>query len=313
MRKGLVLGAVALVAVAGAAYGAADYFANAKLEERAAVFARDMGKFTREFRYGSVRASIIGHSLEMRDVEFVTLDGDRIKAERVTVKDFDWRNRGRPRYADFYVTRAEVPSTALTNLARASDQFAKIIGVSTAPARDVQRLLDRAGYRRTVSDFQVKYRYDEDTQELEIHDVLVEIAELGTVVFNLKLGNVPADGIRDEAALMSAAAITLNHASLAFRDRTLVSRMLRAYATERGISEAEALARVLAEVKAERDRSRDPIEREALEALLRFIERPGEISVALKPERPVALLGTISRLFGAKAFKNTFGLTITAR
>lgn len=313
MSKGLIVGALALVVTAGGAYAAADYFANSKLQDRAEVFARDMRKVTREFRYGSVSASIIGHSIEMRNVEFVTLDGDRIKAESVMVKDFDWRNRGTPRYADIFVTRADVPSTALTNLARASGQLAKIIGVSTGPAGDAQRLLDRAGYRRTTSDFQIKYRFDEDAQELEIRDVQLEIADLGTVVFNLKLGNVPRGGVRDGVDLLSATQVTLAHASLSFRDRSLVSRLLKAYSADRGISEAEALQRVLRDLRAERQRTRDSVEREGLDALIRFVEHPGEIRLAMEPERPVPLLGTVTRFFGGTAFKDTFGLRITAR
>jgi len=313
MRKGLIVGALALVVAAGGAYAAADYFANAKLEERPQLFARGMRKFTREFRYGSVSASIIGHSIEMKNVEFVTLDGDRIKAESVTVKDFDWRNRGTPRYADIFVTRADVPSTALTNLARATGQIGKIIGVSTGPTGDAQRLLDRAGYRRTTSDFQIKYRYDEDAQELEIRDVQLEIADLGTVVFNLKLGNMPRGGVRDGVDLLSATQVTLAHASLSFRDRSLVSRLLKAYSADRGISEAEALQRVLRDLRAERQRARDPVEREGLDALIRFVGHPGEIRLAMEPERPVPLLGTVTRFFGGTAFKDTFGLKITAR
>jgi hypothetical protein len=112
---------------------------------------------------------------------------------------------------------------------------------------------------------------------------------------------------------LSASTVTLAHASLAFRDRSLVSRLLKAYAAERGISEADALARVLADLKAERQRTRDPVEREALDALLRFVERPGEIRLAMEPERPVPLLGTVTRFFGGTAFKHTFGVKITAR
>lgn len=313
MRKRLIAGAFVVAALAGGGYLVADHIANARVQERAEAFARDMKKWTREFRYGSVKADLLSNAIVMYRVEFVTLDGDRIRAESVAVRDFDWFNRGRPRYADFEVRRADVPASALSSLARASGQVGKIIGVSTGPAGDAQRLLERAGYRRTTSDFQVKYRYDEDAQELEIKDVQLEIADFGVVVFNLKLGNLPRGGIRSESDLLSASAVTLAHASLAFRDRSLVSRLLKAHAAERGISEAEALARVLADLKAERARTRDAVEREALDALIRFVEHPGEIRVAMEPERPVPLLGTVTRLFGGTAFKHTFGIKITAR
>jgi hypothetical protein len=315
MRKGWVIGIAALVAVGGGGYFAADHFANAKVREQAQIFARDMRKVTKEFRYGAVRADLLAQSIVMTDVEFVTLDGDRIKAASVAVKDFDWRNGGTPRYADIEIKRAQVPSTALTSLVRASKQLGSIIGVSTGPATDAQRLLDRAGYKRTTSDFFVRYRLDEETGQFELTDVQLAVSDLGDVVVNLKLGNVPARGIRDGAALLSAGTTTtLVHASVSFKDRSLVSRLLKAYAAERNISEADALARVLHDLRAERARARDAIDREALDALIRFIERPTEIKVALDPARPVPLLAMGLQFLGGRSFaKNAFGLKFSAR
>jgi hypothetical protein len=315
MRKRWIIGIAALVALGGGGYLAADHFANAKVQERAEIFARDMRKVTKEFRYGGVRADLLSQSIVMTNVEFVTLDGDRIKAERVAVKDFDWRSRGTPRYADIEVKRADVPSTALTNLARASGQLGAIIGVSTGPAADAQRLLDRAGYKRTTSDFFVRYRLDEETGEFELRDVQLAVSDLGEVLVNLKLGNVPARGVRDAAALLSAGTTTtLVHASVSFKDRSLVSRLLKAYAAERNISEADALARVLRDLKTERDATRDVVEREALEALIRFVERPSEIRMALDPARPVPLLAMGLQFLGGRKFaKDAFGLKFSAR
>ncbi len=315
MRKGWIVGIAALAAVGAGGYFAADHFANAKVQQQAQIFARDMRKVTKEFRYGAVRADLLSQSIVMSDVEFVTLDGDRITAASVAVKDFDWRSRGAPRYADIEVKRAEVPSTALTSLARASSQLGSIIGVSTGPAADAQRLLDRAGYKRTTSDFFVRYRLDEETGQFELRDVQLAVSDLGDVVVNVRLGNVPARGIRDGAALLSAGTTTtLVHASVSFKDRSLVSRLLKAYAAERNLSEADALARVLADLRAERARARDAIEREALDALIRFVERPSEIRVALEPARPVPLLAMGLQFLGGRSFaKDAFGLKFSAR
>jgi len=315
MKKGWLVGIAALAVVGGGGYLVADHFANANVEQRAQAFARDMRQITKEFRYGSVRADVLTQSIVMTNVELVTLAGDRIKAERVTVKEWDWLNAGSPRYADIEVKRAELPSTALVNLVRASSQLGSIIGVSTGPGHDAQRLLDRAGYKQTTSDFFVRYRLDEDTGEFELKDVQLAVSELGDLLFNLRLGNVPQNGIRDGAELLSAGTTTtLVHASLAFKDRSLVSRLLKAYAADRNISESEALARVLRDLKYERDRTRDAVEREALDALLRFVERPTEIRVALDPARPVPLLAMGLQFIGGKTFaKDAFGLKFSAR
>jgi hypothetical protein len=315
MKKGLIIGAVVLAAAAGGVYLGADYYANAKVQQLADKFSRDMGRITREFRYQSVRADLFGQSIVLKGVEFVTMTGDRIKAESVAVKDFDWRIGGPPRYADIVVKRADIPSTALANLARASGELGAVIGVSTGPAIDAQRLLDRAGYERTTSDMFVRYRLDEETGQFELSDVQLAVSDLGDVLVNLKLGNVPTRGVRDAAALLSAGTTTtLVHASISFKDRSLVSRLLKAYAAERNISEADALARVLRDLKSERDAARDAVEREALGALIRFVERPSEIRMALDPARPVPLLAMGLQFLGGRSFaKDAFGLKFSAR
>jgi hypothetical protein len=313
MKKRWVLGAAVLIVVGGG-YLAADHIANEKLRARAEIFAGEMRKVTREFRYGSVQANLLGHAIVMKNIEFVTLAGDRIKADSVAVKDFDWRNGSRPRYADLEIRRADVPASALGDLARTAGPYGAVIGLTAGPVGQAEQLLERAGYRRTVSDFFVSYRYDEATGELELRDFQLEIADLGRVTFNVKLGNVPNLNAKGGAQLLSyGTQVTLVGASLAFRDRSLVSRLLKAYAAERNLSEAEALARVLADLKAEHERSRDPIDREALAALIRFVERPGEIRLALEPQRPEHLLSLFTRILGGSSFKNRFGVTVTAR
>ena len=146
-------------------------------------------------------------------------------------------------------------------------------------------------------------------------DVRLAVSDLGDVLVNLKLGNVPTGGIGDAAALLSAGTTTtLVHASISFKDRSLVSRLLKAYAAERNISEADALARVLRDLKFERDAARDAVERDALDALIRFIERPSEIRMALDPARPVPLLAMGLQFLGGRSFaKDTFGLKFSAR
>ena len=61
-------------------------------------------------------------------------------------------------------------------------------------------------------------------------------------------------------------------------------------------------------------RARDAIEREALDALIRFVERPSEIRVALEPVRPVPLLAMGLQFLGGRSFaKDAFGLKFSAR
>jgi len=314
MRKRWFVGLAVAAALAGGGYVAADYVANAKVEQQAERFARDMRRHMREFRYGSVKADLLGRAIVMKDVEAVTRDGQRIKAASVAVKDFDWQNGAAPRYADFEIKGADLPTTLLADLGRASGSLGSYVGVSTGPIGEAQRLLERAGYKRTKSDLVVRYRYDDATREFEIRDVKLDIADLGQVTLTIKLGNVPSPDARGGAQLLSTGMqATLVGASLAFQDRTLVSRLLKAYAAEKRISEADALARVLRDLRADRDRTRDAFEKEALSALLRFIERPSEIRLALEPASPVPLLSGLTGFLSGRSLAGTFGLKVAAR
>lgn len=316
MRKGVVIGGAAVFAlVLGGGYFGADYFANAKVRESAEVFAGNMRRVTKDFRYGSVEADLLSQSVVMRDVDVTTVTNDRFRAKALMVKDFDWRNGASPHYADFLVRQADMPSSAIVDLATGTAaMLAQFMGVSTIPSNNTRRLLDRAGYERATGDVHVRYRYDAEARTLSLSESTIDIAGFGLVTVDVKLGNVPPEVIRrPERAMTAAIGVTLISASLKFQDRTMVSRLLKAYAAERRLSEADALARVLRDLRSERDRTRNAIEREALEALIRFVERPTEITLAMSPRDPVLLANSVVLLFGGRSFKDSFGLTITAR
>ncbi len=303
--KWLFAGLAALGIVGGGGYAAVDHFANAEAKKRAEIFARDMRKHVNEFTYGSVKVSPIGQSIEMRDVAVVTKKGERVKVASVTIKNFDWTGGATPRYADIVIAGADLPSDLVVDLLR----------LPLLPRGETKRMLDKAGYGRALGDIHVGYRYDEATREFEIRDNRVELAGLGTFTLNLKFGNVQSIAAKNEVELAGIGLqATLVGASLVFRDATLVSRMIKAYAADKGLSEAEAQARFLADIRAERERQSEPLAREGLDALARFVERPGEIGLAVSPATPYPLMSFFMTGVGdVRALKQRLGLTIAAR
>jgi len=313
MRKRWLIGLVVVAVLAGGGYVAADYYANAKVSQQAERFARDMRRQGRAFTYESVKADLLGRAVVMKNVVFVTRDGQRMTAASLAVKDFDFLNGAQPRYADFEVKGAELPTALLAELGGLQRGLGGFVKISTGPLGEAQRLLESAGYKRTKSDLSVSYRYDEATKEFEIRDVKLDIADLGRITFALKLGNVPSPDARGGAQLLSTGMqATLVGASLGFQDRSLVSRLLKAYAAQKRIPEADALARVLRDFRYDRDQARDPAAREAIEAVMRFIERPTEIRIALEPKEPVPLLSGAMGVMSGR-LKETFGMRIVAR
>ncbi len=303
MKKWLIA-AGAGAALLGGAYVTVDLIANQRVQERADIFARYMQQHTRGFHYGSVGASTLSQSVVMRDVAIEMPSGDRIKVESITIKNFDWRNGARPRYAEFVIERADLPANLIAEYA----------GIPAISRLEAVRLLDRAGYGRTRGDVRVAYRFNEEKQEFELKDNRVDIPGLGTLTLNLKFGNVPTIALNDPAVLPGLALqVTLVGASLSFRDQSLVSRIVKAYAVERGLSEAEAHAQLLAELRAERDRQHDPMQRELIDAVARFVERPGELGIELNPPAPFPLLSLFFSTSGGSQLKQRLGLSIAAR
>lgn len=303
MKKWMIA-SVGAAAALGAAYLAAEYFANDTLRERAEIFAQHMRKHTHDFRYGSVAASALSQSIVMRDVSIEVAGGERINVESLTIKNFDWRNGGRPHHAEFVFARADLPSRLI----------AEYVRLPMASRDETQRVLDRAGYGRTVGDVHVAYRFDQETQDFELKDSRVDIPGLGTFTLNLKLGNVSTIELDNPAVLMGLALqVTLKTASFSFRDRSLVSRVVKAYALERGLGEAEAHARLLQDLRAERDRQYDPLQRDFIEALARFVERPSELGIHLDPPAPFPLLSLFLTGSDSAQLKQRLGLSIAAR
>ena len=314
MRKRWLVGLAVIVVLAGGGYVAADYYANAKVEQQAERFARDMRRQGRTFTYASVKADLLGRGVVMKNVVFVTRDGQRMTAASLAAKDVDFLNGAQPRYADFEVKGADIPAAMITELGGLQRSLGGFVNISTGPLGEAQRLLEGAGHQRIKGDLFARYRYDDATKEFEIRDVKVAVADLGEISFALKLGNVPSPDAKGGAQLLSTGMqATLIGASAGFQDRSLVSKLLKAYAARKRISEADALSRVLRDLRYDRDQARDAFEREAFEALLRFIERPTEIRLALEPKQPVPLLSAAMSVMSGRSLKDTFGLRLAAR
>jgi hypothetical protein len=233
-------------------------------------------------------------------VSIVTREGERIAIASIALDNFDWMHPSAPRFAEIAISGADLPLGALAEAAR----------LPAVPSGDTRRLLNRAGYGRTTGDLHLAYRYREDRRELEIRENRLEIADLGVLSLDLTLGNVPTPEA-GQAFWPALTQVSLVGATVAFRDRSLVSRLVQAYAAEKGLSAAEAHAALVRDVRDMRDREPDRLRREALAALLSFVERPGELAVRIEPPRPLTLFDFL--LGSSSNLKERLGARIAAR
>ncbi|HEY7607971.1 MAG TPA: fused MFS/spermidine synthase [Alphaproteobacteria bacterium] len=232
------------------------------------------------------------------------------------------RNPGNLRVLEFAIKRIEAP------LAGARDE---------AFARDMQEL----GYTVLKMSAELVYRYDEASKTFDLAKLEFDVAEMGALILALKVAGLspedikkamepppapqgqtppgqtppPGNGSREGVAAMGLLArLNLVSADLAYRDKSILGRAIKREAQRKQTDEASIRAQYRALLVGLRDQQTDPLAKEAIDAVIAFLENPGEILVEVRPPAPLNLLA-----IGAMAASNPaqlrtlLGIKITAK
>jgi MFS family permease len=197
-------------------------------------------------------------------------------------------------------------------------------------ARDMQEL----GYTRLKMDAEVAYRYDDATKTFDLGKLELDVADMGAVTLALKIGGVTPDEIkkamepppppppgqtapprRDGAAAMGVLArLNLLSADLAYRDKSILGRVVKREAQRKQTDEAAIRAQYRALLTGLRDEQQDPLVKEAFDALIAFIDNPGELIVEVRPPAPLNVLaiGALAASNPAQ-LRSVLGLKITVK
>jgi hypothetical protein len=90
--------------------------------------------------------------------------------------------------------------------------------------------------------------------------------------------------------------------------------MVRADARKKKLTEPAAKAKMLEELAAERGKAEDDMTREFVNAAIKFLDRPGEIELALTPPAPANVMAAFMMVMGNRgAFKQMMGLTVSVK
>ena len=276
MRK-LVIAAVAVAVLGAGAYAGVDHFANNKVKERAEIFAQQMRRQVKSFTYADARAHTLSQSIELTGVFVETRKGEKLRIDSVVVRDFEWRLKGTPHYADLHFKGVEF----------------------STPDGKIADPMKRFGLDGKKSDHSLSYKYDEQARTLELKEYKVEAKDFGTLIFRVKFGNVPQD-VADRAlrnpgdlatAFSAAASVSLAYASLSIRDQGGVDRTIRHLAAHNKLPEAEMRKRILDGLEAEKRRVVFPVQGRIVEALAALVRKPGgEIGLSAEPQPPLAFM-----------------------
>ncbi len=297
MIRGLIGAVVGLAVMVAAGYAAAVVYINNDGRRLAEIYFKPWGG-RGKVTFGSVDKSMFEDTLTIGDITVRAPDGRSYKIKRIVVRDYDWLNLRRPRYADVTIDKAETTPEGL--------------GPAYAPT------VKAAGLDRLVASAHYRYRYNDATKRFVIETVRVEIDKVGVLTLSARfeLDQYPDfERLRDPAQLMQlGGSFKLIGARASFRDRDLARHIVQAYAANRGVSADEARSELVEMIERDGRRKKDPIQREAFAAAASFIKMPGRIEAVVAPAAPVSVTSAAALLYmNPGELKRTLGLKIEAK
>lgn len=287
---------------------------NPELQKRADALFRGVKDNGGAVSYGALEAGAGPEGLVIKQIEIVSADKKKVTIEEIEIKSYDWANPREPRHGDLAMKKLVVAADQLDADARAN--FAEL-GLSTL----------------TVSG-ELAFQFDDKSKIFDVSKLNVDVAEMGEFRLRLKLSGISASDLKtamptekpgkpapgkpnsQEAQAMMGLLSRLNieAAAIAFKDKSLVERMVRADAKKKNMTEAAAREKMLEQLAAERGKAEDDVTKEFLDAASTFLRKPGEIELALAPPAPANLMAAFMMVMGNRTtFKQMMGLTLSVK
>lgn len=284
---------------------------NPELKKRADALFHGVGESGGKVSYGALEAGAGPEGLVIKQIEIVSKDRKKVTIDEIEIKAFDWDNPREPRHAD----------VAMKKLVIAADQ---LDGEAAANFRDL-------GLTQLTLNGALTFKFDEKEKAFDVANLLIDVVELGEFRLRLKLTGitaadfktaVPADKPKHgkpspeegQAMMGLLSRLNISGAALAFKDKSLVERMVRADAKKKNLSEDEAKAKMLEELTAERGKAKDDVTKELIDAAIKFLTQPGEIELALDPPAPANVMAAFMLVMGNRGtFKQMMGLSVSVK
>lgn len=199
-------------------------------------------------------------------------------------------------------------------------------------ARDVKAL----GYTTLKMNAEIAYRYEAASKSYDIGKLELDVAEMGPLTLALRIGGVapeeikkalerrpppppgqtpPERGAREGAAAMGLLGrLNLLSADLSYRDKSIMGRVVKREAEKRQTDEASIKAQYRALLVGLRDEQTDPLAKEAFDAVIAFLDNPGELVIEVRPPAPLNLLAAGALAAASPAqIRTLLGIKIVAK
>jgi hypothetical protein len=284
---------------------------NPELKKRADALFQGVGEGGGKVSYGALAAGDGPESLIIKQIEIVSKDKKKVTIEEIAIKAFDWTNPKEPRHADM----------AMKRLVIAADQL------DAEGAANFREL----GLEALTLNGELAFKFDEKEKAFDVSKLFIDFVEMGELRLRLKLTGITTADIKtampaekpkgakpnaqDGQAVMGLLSrLNIAGAAIAFKDKSLVERMVRADAKKKNLSEQAAKDKLLEELAEERGKVEDEVTKEFIDAAIKFLKSPGEIELALAPPAPANVMAAFMMVMGNRGtFKQMMGLSVSVK
>ncbi|MCY4238431.1 MAG: hypothetical protein OXC54_00925 [Rhodospirillaceae bacterium] len=291
MFKGLIGGLCGLCVMAGACWIAAVIYVNAdgsRLAERYLQPLSGRGEVT----YGAVEKSLFSQDLVIRDIKIRTADGRRVTIAEVLVRQYDWLSARNPTFADVTVTGLAANAATL--------------------GPQVEAQAARAGLKRIDADIHYAFEYDAEARWLRIETMRIAIKEIGTLTLEAAFAGFPKPDLSRAGLNKAVLTAKIARAQAVFTDKNLASRIVDVKAAAAGLSNDKAKAAFIRDLDKRQKAARNSLLKEMYGVFRLYIAKPGKITIAIQPDRPVRLASLVPAFFFSPGqIKRILNLRIT--
>ena len=275
MLKGLIGGLCGLVVMAGASWTAAVSYINADGSRLAERYLQPFGGKGR-VQYGAVEKSLFSRDLTIRNLRIRTPDGQTVRIANILVSRYDWLSAKNPAYADVTVT--------------------SLVADAAAFGPRVQQEAAKAGLKQIDATIRYAFSFDDEAQQLRIETVRITVKGVGTLTLEAAFAGVPRLDLSESGLRQVLLTAKIAKATATFADGDLAKRIVQAQAAAAGLPPEKARAALLTGLSELEKEARNSLLKEIYGAFRAYIAKPGRITVAVSPARPVRL-ATLAPVF----------------
>lgn len=208
-----------------------------------------------------------------------------------------------------------LPDGTRTALSIKAEQLVMPTAAMTAPARSYYEAL---GYKRMVMDLDMASRYEPAAQTLALQRFNLVALDAGTVNFKLTLGGLSNLGelSRDPATgQMIMASMTLNSADIKVTDAGFVKRHVTHGAKQMAVSPEVYIEQMINAIRPVTSGGGPGEQKLArlYRAVSSFLLNPGELTIGVQPEKPLAFLQLVFSINNPSAAAETLNVSASNR